>query len=156
MLTNILLGSLLLLLLVVSISFAVLISRTKRVIASFFIPDKEGEASPFAKGVDVVSGMIARALVAQLKTVYMGERSGAVRSEKAIQGDLALDLAGQNPALSTLLGAFPNLSKTLRRNPGLLDLAMGIMSRRSQSQASPGSAATPGSNGSGVKPQFKI
>ena len=55
----------------------------------------------------------------------MGQQSGQVRQEKAVEGAIAEDLVrAAHPLAGTLLDAMPELRKTLKRNPGLLDFAL--------------------------------
>lgn len=129
--------------------------KVSATILDFVTPEKEGEPSPLAKAVDVGASMVARALVAQFKTSAMGQLSGDVRAEKAIQGDLALDIAGQNPLASALLGAFPHLSKTLRRNPGLLDLALPALAKLAN-RGGDGASQSNRSNGESNTPRFRL
>lgn len=151
MLTNILLAALLLVLVASIVGLALLYRAIKRQILAFIVPAKEGEASALAQALDAFSIMLARSLTAQIKTTLMGMNSGLARAEKAIQGDLALDVAGQNPTIGGILAAFPSLGKTLRRNPQLLDLALSFLSKR---------GANSGSNGlspaNGEQPKFKL
>lgn len=121
----------------------------EQVILGFITPESEGKPSPLATSLDVVAQMFARAITAQIKTTLMGLESGLVRGEKAVQGDIAVDLAGQTP-LAGLLGAFPTLKKSLRRNPGLLDMALPVLASLA------GKATSPGGNGSSGSPKFKL
>jgi hypothetical protein len=137
------------------VSFAsifVIYRKIKRLALDFIVPKTPGEPSSLANSIDAISVIVARAFVAQLKTTFMGMQSGDKRAEQAIQGDIALDVAGSNPMLSGILAAFPHLSKTLRRNPALLDTAMGILSKMGKG----GSSAQVPSNGNGHQVKFKL
>lgn len=106
-----------------------LIRRTYRkienVLRQFTIPEKEGEPTPLYLFVDSISQAFARSVVAMAKSQLMANQSAVVRGEKAIEGDIAEDLANaSSPAMAAVLGAFPTLRKTLRRNPALLNFAV--------------------------------
>jgi hypothetical protein len=90
----------------------------------FITPPREGEASPLGKFVDASAIMIGRAITAQLKATFMSGEASAARQGKAIAGDIAEDLASQNPILGTIMSMFPRVSKSIRRNPKLVDLAL--------------------------------
>jgi len=97
----------------------------QRTFGEFVRPKGPEEASPLANCVDVGADMVARAVMARAKTTFMGQQSGQVRQEKAVDGAIAEDLArAAHPLAGTLLDAMPELRKTLRRNPGLLDFAL--------------------------------
>lgn len=121
---NILLTCILLtnvILLVVILLAFVKIRQTWRDIIAFITPVKENEPSRLAQTISTISDMIARALVAQLKTTFMGKESGQVRGEQAVELDI---VAASNPLLGIALNTIPGLKKTLRRNPALIDFAM--------------------------------
>lgn len=109
-----------------------------RAIKSFITPVKEGEPSPLAQVTSATADMIARSLVAQAKATFMGIESGQKRAEKAVAGDIAMDVAAQHP-LGALLTSFPSLAKSIRRNPQLIDLAMNYLAKK----PGPGPAAMP-------------
>ena len=151
MLTNILLLAVLVIWLALAVGSILLFLRLRSAFLCFVTPQKEGEASALAKTIDAIASMLARSLVAQLKTSAMGSLSGDVRGEKSVQGAMALDMANQSPALSTILGAFPQLQKTLKRNPQMLDFALGMMQKLGNKQAQ----KVP-SNGGGSETRFKL
>lgn len=96
--------------------------QTKELLASFFQPDKEGEATPFAQLVASSGDILASSLVARLKASFMGDKSGAVRGEAAVEGELALDMASAgNPIVGALIQQFPGLRKLAKKNPQLVD-----------------------------------
>jgi len=101
----------------------------------FVRPKGPEEASPLANCVDVGADMVARAVTARIKTSLMGSQSGQVRQEKAIEGAIAEDVArAAHPLAGTLLDAMPELRKTLRKNPGLLDFALSKLGAVQQQQ----------------------
>ena len=130
----------------------IIFKKIKAVLTEFVVPAEENKPSPLALAGDAFAVMLGRAIVAQIKTVLMGLESGRVRGEKAVQGDLALDIAGQSP-LAPLLGAMPNLGRTLKRNPGLLDLALPFLAKLAQPK---GNGSGPAVAGSSSQPKFKL
>jgi len=121
-------------------------------IREFVTPKGPEEASPLANVVDVGADMVARAVTARIKTSLMGQQSGQVRQEKAVDGAIAEDLVrAAHPMAGTLLDAMPELRKTLRKNPGLLDFALSKLGSMQQS-ATPAALTTaskPNSNNGG-------
>jgi hypothetical protein len=144
LITNILLTVLILMFATFGVLAWLFISKLKATITNFVLPVSPGQPSPLANSVDAISVMIARAITAQVKTTLMGMQSGATRAETAIKGDMVQDLANASP-LGGLLGSFPALGKTLKRNPGLLDLALNFMMSRQPGK----SGVAAGSNGNG-------
>jgi len=105
-------------------------------IREFVTPKGPDEASPLASVVDVGADMVARAVTARIKTSLMGQQSGQVRQEKAVEGAIAEDLArAAHPLAGTLLDAMPELRKTLRKNPGLLDFALSKLGAMQKDQS---------------------
>jgi hypothetical protein len=110
---------------------------------SFITPIDEKTPSGLASLCDSIAILFGRALVAQLKAVFMGKQSGEVRGEQTVNADIAFDTVSMaNPMIGAVLKSFPALSKTLRRNPALLDFALaklGSMGNKSNSpvQVSP-------------------
>lgn len=100
------------------------------VFRDFVSPEGEGQPSPLAKAMDAGASMLGRAIIAQAKTTMMGQVSGQVRAEQAVNGDISEDLLSSNPLAASLLGQFPHLRKTLRRNPQLADMALSALARR--------------------------
>jgi len=91
----------------------------------FVTPKGPDQASPLASCVDVAADMVARAVTARIKTSLMGSQSGQVRQEKAVEGAIAEDMVrAAHPLAGTLLDAMPELRKTLKKNPQLLDFAL--------------------------------
>jgi len=149
MLTNILLIAIILILgLALACSLAVF-NRLKQIITDFITPVEPDKPSQLANVTEVVAGMFGRAITAQIKTTLMGMESGASRALKAVEGDIALDRTSQSP-LAGLLGSFPTLRKSIRRNPQLLDVALGVISDMASRKAGSGS------NGSGERTKFQL
>jgi len=119
------------------------IRELQSTIREFVTPKGPDEASPLASVVDVGADMVARAVTARIKTSLMGSQSGQVRQEKAVEGAIAEDLArAAHPLAGTLLDAMPELRKTLRKNPGLLDFALSKLSGMQASSTSTPTAIT--------------
>lgn len=106
---------------------------------AFMRPAEEGKESEFARLISVIADSIARSIVALAKTTFMGKASGDARLGKSIDADIAEGMLAQtNPMLSGVLQMFPGLRKTLRRNPGALDMiASKLMSRAAPDQTQP-------------------
>lgn len=119
-------------------------------IRGFVTPKGPNEASPLASVVDVGADMVARAVTARIKTSLMGSQSGQVRQEKAVEGAIAEDVArAAHPLAGTLLDAMPELRKTLRKNPALLDFALAKLGAMQQNQEQlPLVSPTPNQNNS--------
>jgi len=121
-------------------------ARIYQDIIGFITPADDKTPSPAAQVADQFSSMLARALVAQAKATFMGKQSGDARAQAAIDGDIALDMAGQaSPLIGGLLNSFPALKKSLKRNPALLDFALSKLAGGQGS--APAAPAIPGSNG---------
>lgn len=111
--------------------------------------------SPFAQTVDAIGQVVGRAVVAQAKTTFMGEKSGAVRAERA-----AMNKAVQErfPWLAALEGVTPGISANLVRNPALLNLAASFLSKAGSAPAGsgPGPGQQPGNGSKPAEVQFKF
>lgn len=100
---------------------------------AFITPIGPQEASPLASVVDVGADMVARAVTARIKTSLMGSQSGQVRQEAAVEGAIAEDMVrAAHPLAGTLLDAMPELKKTLKKNPQLLDFALSKLANMQQ------------------------
>jgi hypothetical protein len=108
-------------------------------IKAFIQPVDDKTPSQLAKTTEIISDMIARSIMAQAKTFMMGLQSGQNRAETAIKGDITEDMINQssNP-LGAILSSFPAVKKSLRRNPQLLDLAMGYLGSKMQGKGNNG------------------
>jgi hypothetical protein len=93
-------------------------------IIGFVSPPAEGQPSPLAVTGKAIADQIGASIVNHLKAYLANKESLAVRQANAVEGDLALDIASQNQLLNVALASFPNLRKTLRKNPALLGLAL--------------------------------
>lgn len=92
---------------------------------AFITPESEGKPSPLANITQVTADMVGRAISASLKATFMGKASVISKNEAKVDNDIVMDSIGlANPLISTLLGNFPSLKKTLTRNPALLDIAL--------------------------------
>lgn len=120
-------------------------------IKAFIYPLEEGKPSALAESAQVVADMVARSMVAQVKTTLMGMESGLVRSQKALDGAVVDDMIAQsNPLISGLLSAFPNVRKMIKKNPALLDSAIGLLAKSKIAQP------TSSGNGQGKITEFKL
>jgi len=103
-------------------------------------PDKD-TPSPFAQMASAMAADMARALVAQVKTTFMGKQSGEARAQAAVEGELAeAALSAANPLIGGLVSSFPVARKMLRKHPELIDWAIQKFGNQSTSiPANPGS-----------------
>lgn len=125
------------------------IGRVYRDFIAFVTPEADGKPSPLALTASGMSDMLARSLVASVKTTFMGIQSGANRAEAAEQAELAVDVASQsNPLIGAVVTQFPALKKALKKNPALLDLAIQqfMRSRGPGSMPAPAGSVGPGDN----------
>lgn len=146
----------------ISRAYAVAVRRVEDLYEQFrdFISpgpaDSEGKPapSPFAAVCLEISDMLARALVARVKTTFMGKASGEARAEASLDTDIALDLAAQQNPVAGLIGQIPGVRKTLKRNPQLLDAAINMFMKRAGSGSAPVPSA--GNNGHSSITKFKF
>lgn len=101
--------------------------RAKRILEDFLTTPDANTPSQFAQLVDTISRAAGHAIALEVKTTLMGKASAESRQLTAMQGDVVTDAAANTPALNALLAASPSLGKRLRRNPGLIDLAMQFL-----------------------------
>jgi len=118
-------------------------------VKAFITPVSPDSPSEFAKLTDSISIVFSRAMAAQVKTTLMGIQSGQVRAQKAVEGDIAEGIAESTP-IGAALTSIPAVRKALRRNPGLIDIAMRVLSG-----GIPGQGKT-GDNGSKEQARFKL
>lgn len=111
--------------------FARKVSTIYTQIIDYLTPVDEKTPSALAQTISTISDMIARALVAQLKTTFMGVESGKARGEQAVELEI---VAAQNPLLGIALNTIPGIKKYLKRNPGLIDFALKKLSGASIQQ----------------------
>lgn len=145
--TNILLCVILGLLASSILVFWLFVRRLRDAIVDFVTPPAEDKPSQLAIAVDAGAVLVGRAITAQIKTTLMGQVSGEVRAEKAIQGAMAMDNV-EGAGMSGLLNALgPNMRRTLRRNPSLVDLALpflqGVLQKGGNNHSTPVSSGSP-------------
>lgn len=109
----------------------------------------DGKPSPLAEVIQASSEILARSILAQAKTTLMGFKSGMAKAERGIQGDLAEGIAEQ-AGFGSVLDAIPGARKSLRKNPGLIDIALSFLGNRSNGNH----AGAAGS--SGDRPRFNL
>jgi hypothetical protein len=102
-----------------------ILDKTTMILKTFFTPPDEKTPSEFALTTQAIADQLGRSLVAQLKSTFMTAQSNQVRAQNAVNGDIAEDLVNQaNPLIGAIMNTFPALRKTIRRNPGLADMAI--------------------------------
>jgi len=91
----------------------------------FITPVDDKQGSPLFQLTDAISQVFSRTLIAQAKTIFMAKESGIVRGQNRVDQDIADDMLSQaNPLIAGILSQFPQLKKTLTRNPALIDYAV--------------------------------
>lgn len=104
--------------------------RIKRLVTDFMVPQEEGKPSALAMTWEAACDMLARAVMARATTAVMTASSAVSRAARAVEGDIMEDMAReQSPVAGFVLDRFPTLSKTLKRNPALMDLAMSTLQK---------------------------
>lgn len=93
----------------------------------FISPIDDKTPSPLGTLVANVAHHAGQGIAQEIKTTLMGKSSGESRLEKAAQGELALAVAEQNPKMAAIMQAMPAFGKSVRKNPGLLELAMQFL-----------------------------
>lgn len=137
------------------------VARVYSELRAFVSPVSDGQPSPLATAIDALAISFARAAVAQAKAHLMGAKGVDARQEAAVTGDIGLDLLGQNPMVAAALDRMPNLKRTLRRNPALIDLALRkLPDMLNKVSAAPMPAGvpmgTPPAPGGNHKPKFNL
>lgn len=149
---SILLTAILLVLLIfLALSFYIILKiRAKyREIISFITPSGNNQPSQLAAVSEALSEMIGRAIVASLRGFLLGQKSIETRQATAAAGEemTASPIGG-------LVNMLPvSLKKSLIKNPQLLDLAMGFLSK---SGGSGGNGHTISTGGPSSKPKFNL
>lgn len=153
---NILLTALLLvncLLLVIStIAFLKIQSKYRIVeskISGFLTSPDANTPSPLAQTVDAMSQLLARAVIVQAKTSLMGMNSVEAKAEKRQATSEAM---ARFPALGFLQNLSPGLSKSLLKNPALLNLAGQFL----QSKVTGQTGTNQPGNGKVSQPKFDL
>lgn len=122
----------------------------RRIFTEFISSPAENEPSPFATLVSSISDVFSRSVVASAKSVFMAKQGADNRAERAVEADIAEDmLSAKSPMLSALLDSFPTLKKSIRRNPGLIDMAAQKLLSKTQNTPA-------GSNGNQEQVKFKF
>lgn len=96
----------------------------------FTEPKGPGETSPLADIAQVFADMLGRSITVQLKTTFMGVNSANARSETALENDIKGAALATNPTIAGLLSSVPALRKSLRKNPGLMDVVLQALANK--------------------------
>lgn len=145
---NIVLTVLVVLLLACGAVMWVLWRRICEIVWDFIAPQGDNKPSKLANILQIFADMVGRSIASTLKSTFMGLESGLKRSEQAVQGEIVEAQASQNPILASVLESFPKLKKTLKRNPALIDVALGMMAKRNGGTSSIGAGSE--------TPKFKL
>lgn len=148
---SILLTAILLVLLVfLALSFYILLKiRAKyREIVDFVTPSGNNQPSQLAVVSEALSEMIGRAIVASLRGFLLGQKSIETRQANAAAGE---EISAS--PIGSIVNMLPiSLKKSLIKNPQLLDIAMGYLSRSGGS----GGNGRPGGSGPSSQPKFNL
>jgi len=91
-------------------------------IQQFVTAPDEKTPSPLAQFVSTIADMIARSMMAQIRTTFAGIAGGTARAEDAIGADIAqAALTQANPILAGLLNTVPQARRMLKKHPELID-----------------------------------
>jgi len=157
MLTEILLGGLLLCQLLLLLSGLMLVKKLKSFLSenvlSFFTPKGKDEQSQFADTLDNIASRLAHAIIASAKGWLMAQNSAAVRQENAAARQELM--ANAPPALGGLMAFAPGLAKKIVKHPELAQLAMQFMGNMGGGREREAQASNNGGNHSSSNP-FKI
>lgn len=133
---------------------ALMIRKAWQGIVSFVSPRAENQESPLALVLDATAQRIGQAAAMEIKTTLMGKESGLKRGERAVAGDVAMDMAAESqPLLAGLLEGFPTLKKRLLKNPALIGAALGLLGGNKQGG---GTAPVGGGGGGNHQSVFNI
>lgn len=103
---------------------------------SLFVGD-EAHPAPASGFIASVAHTFAQSITREIKTTLMGLKSGQVRAEQAVMEGVVEEAMGDSP-LGAIAGMFPGLTKKFAKNPALLQMAMGVVSRMSTAPKSNG------------------
>lgn len=116
-----------------NLALFLLIRRQLLARLSAFLELRGENQSEFWDTVDIISDKAGHKVATHLKAFFMGTQGGSARRERAVEGAIAEDvLAQQSPMLSAIAGSFPALSKLIKKNPALADLAQKALSQQGQ------------------------
>jgi len=128
--------------------------KIRRQLTSFITPMAENEESPLALVLDALAHRAGQAVAMEVKTTFMGKESGLKRGERAVAGDVAMDLVGQEqPLIAGLLEGFPTLKRRLLKNPGLIGAALSLLGGNGKGG---GAAPVVGGGGGNSQSAFKL
>jgi len=122
----------------------------------FITPPGKDEPSALALTVSNMSDVLARSLIAQVKGYLMGLQSGQVRGENAEALETAIDVAGTANPLIGAVANIPGVKKLLRKNPGLLDLAIQQFMKSRGPGSGPGPVPSNGHTNNHIQTTFKL
>jgi len=130
--------ALLLVLAVLVVVFGLAVRKVWGEALAFVSPAGENQPSALALLISQVAHQSGQAMAMEVKTTLMGKESSLRRGERAVAGDVALDLLSQEkPLLAGVLEGFPTLKKRLLKNPALLDAALGLLGGMNKGSGSP-------------------
>lgn len=111
-------------LLLITVKITIHYKKIRSVCSEFLIPPKDGEPSPAASMVKMVSDILGSSVAIHIKTSLMGKASGEARLNKAVEGDITEAILSQHPLAKMLMDASPGLRKKARANPGVAQMIL--------------------------------
>jgi hypothetical protein len=113
------------------------------VLRAYFEPRGDNEPSEFASLVDGITEKFAQRLLLGFKGSVMGMQSVDSKNVARLEADVAQDtVTQQNPALGMFLQQYPSVANRLSKNPQLLPLIQGLMSRMGSAGRSSGNSSS--------------
>lgn len=103
-----------------------------KTITEFLSSPDDKTPSPLASVIDQVSQVVARAIIVQAKTTFMGMSSVQAKAEKK---QAVEQVEAQYPMLGLLKNLSPGIQKSLVKNPALLNLAGQLLSKANPGQS---------------------
>lgn len=98
-------------------------AKLENEVLAFCTSPGQDEPSQLAQALQAFADMIGRSIAAQLKMTLMNQASQDVRSERALRADIGeAAIQEYNPMISGLMNSVPGIRRSLRKNPGLMDL----------------------------------
>jgi hypothetical protein len=92
----------------------------------FITPPGENKPSKLALVVESITELMGRSLVAHLKAMLMGTKSGDAKADMAATGEM-IDAS----PLGMIVNLLPkSVKRSLIKNPQILDYAMGILAKK--------------------------
>ena len=111
-------------------AFTIIKRRVIAAIRPYFEAPDDKTPSQFALLTNAISQQLASAIVASAKGSLLGMQGVDAKNLAHIEADMMKDgLAAQSPMLGMLMEQFPSFGRRLMKNPNLLPLLQGVLSK---------------------------